>query len=76
MKKNSLNRSLESLLCQGLTVATIVTDRHIGVNAMIKSDYPNTKHSFDAWHLAKDKDAFSLRNITGTLILQHVFQEH
>ncbi|CAN7938418.1 unnamed protein product [Ixodes hexagonus] len=56
MEKEGLKRSLESMLSQGLVIGTLVTDPHIGVNAMMKADYPDTKHRFDAWHLAKGED--------------------
>ncbi|KAM7306375.1 uncharacterized protein ISCGN_010093 [Ixodes scapularis] len=55
MEKEGLRRGLDNLLNEGLIVGTLVTDRHIGVKAMMTTDYPNTKHRFDAWHLAKGK---------------------
>ncbi|XP_029841113.3 uncharacterized protein LOC115324638 isoform X1 [Ixodes scapularis] len=53
MEKEGLRRGLDNLLNEGLIVGTLITDRHIGVKAMMTTDYPNTKHRFDAWHLAK-----------------------
>ncbi|KAM7309495.1 uncharacterized protein ISCGN_013126 [Ixodes scapularis] len=55
MEKEGLRRGLDNLLNEGLIVGTLITDRHIGVKAMMTTDYPNTKHRFDAWHLAKGK---------------------
>ncbi|KAG0423115.1 hypothetical protein HPB47_001081 [Ixodes persulcatus] len=57
MEKEGLKRSLDNMINQGLTIGMLVTDRHIGVKAMMKSDYSDTRHRFDAWHLAKGKDA-------------------
>ncbi|KAG0409796.1 hypothetical protein HPB47_013085 [Ixodes persulcatus] len=55
MEKEGLRRYLDSMLSQGLIIGMLVTDRHIGVKAMMKTDYPDSKHRFDAWHLAKGK---------------------
>ncbi|KAG0434206.1 hypothetical protein HPB47_019271 [Ixodes persulcatus] len=60
MEQEGLRRSLDNMLNQGLIVGTLVTDRHIGVKAMMKNDYPDTKHRFDAWHLAKGKAILEL----------------
>ncbi|CAN7988275.1 unnamed protein product, partial [Ixodes pacificus] len=53
MEMEGLKRSLEFLLSRGLSVHVLVTDRHIGVNAFMKDTYPDIKHRFDAWHIAK-----------------------
>ncbi|KAM7311189.1 hypothetical protein ISCGN_008096 [Ixodes scapularis] len=55
MEKEGLRRTSDNMLNQGLIVGTLVTDCHIGVKAMMKTEYPDTKHHFDPWHLAKGK---------------------
>ncbi|XP_063740279.1 uncharacterized protein LOC134864887 [Eleginops maclovinus] len=52
MEKVGLQRSLEKV--QGFVdVGTLVTDRHIGINMMIREDHPDITHQFDIWHVAK-----------------------
>ncbi|CAN7949493.1 unnamed protein product, partial [Ixodes hexagonus] len=53
VEMEGLKRSLDFLLSRGLSVYVLVTDRHFGVNALMKDRYPDTKHRFDAWHVAK-----------------------
>ncbi|KAM7293564.1 uncharacterized protein ISCGN_026694 [Ixodes scapularis] len=53
METEGLKRSLDFLLSMGLSVYVLVTDRHFGVNALMRDRYPDTKHRFDAWHVAK-----------------------
>ncbi|XP_063052185.1 uncharacterized protein LOC134446823 [Engraulis encrasicolus] len=52
MEKVGLQRSLEKV--QGFVdVGTLVTDRHIGINMMMREDHPDITHQFDIWHVAK-----------------------
>ncbi|KAM7313211.1 uncharacterized protein ISCGN_003093 [Ixodes scapularis] len=53
METEGLKRSLDFLLSMGLSMYVLVTDRHFGVNALMRDRYPDTKHRFDAWHVAK-----------------------
>ncbi|KAM7297483.1 uncharacterized protein ISCGN_022634 [Ixodes scapularis] len=53
METEGLKRSFDHLQGWGFCPHVLVTDRHFGVNALMKSNYPNTKHRFDAWHVAK-----------------------
>lgn len=54
MEKVGLQRSLEKV--QGFVdVGTLVTDRHIGINMMMREDHPDITHQFDIWHVAKSK---------------------
>ena len=32
---------------------TIATDRHRGVGALMKTEYPYITHQYDVWHMAK-----------------------
>ncbi|CAC5418394.1 unnamed protein product [Mytilus coruscus] len=42
------------LLGKGLQIADIVTDAHVHVEALMRREFPNIKHSFDIWHGAKN----------------------
>ena len=37
----------------GIEVETFVSDRHRGIAKWIRSQYPNTNHFFDLWHVAR-----------------------
>jgi len=53
MEKEGLRCSLTCLLDKGLSIDTIATDRHQGVGALMKADYPHISHQYDGWHMAK-----------------------
>ena len=36
-----------------MSINTIATDRHRGVGALMKTDYPYITHQYDVWHMAK-----------------------
>ena len=50
MEKEGLRRSLNYLLEWDVSINTIATDRHRGVGALMKTDYP---YQYDVWHMAK-----------------------
>ena len=54
MEKIALERSLEFVLASGLKIDTLATDRHIGVQSLMKNKYPEINHQFDVWHFAKN----------------------
>ncbi|KAI8502429.1 ATP-dependent DNA helicase chl1 [Branchiostoma belcheri] len=51
MEQKGLEKSLAWM--ESVDVGTLVTDRHIGINKMIREDHPTIKHLFDIWHVAK-----------------------
>ena len=53
MEKEGLRRSLNYLLERNVSINTIATDRHKGVGALMKSEYPYISHQYDVWHMAK-----------------------
>lgn len=53
METEGLKRSLDFLLGRGLCLDVLVMDRHVGVNVLLKNEYPDTRHRFDTWHVAK-----------------------
>ncbi|XP_040358693.2 uncharacterized protein LOC115313580 [Ixodes scapularis] len=38
---------------EDVTVEALVTDRHLGIKGHMRSKEPQTRHYFDAWHIAK-----------------------
>ena len=53
MEKLGFQRCMKSLATDHVTPSLVATDRHVGIRALIKKDYPNIVHQFDVWHLAK-----------------------
>ncbi|XP_035675637.1 uncharacterized protein LOC118415275 [Branchiostoma floridae] len=52
MEKEGLQRSLQKIQ-EYAEIGTLVTDRHAGINKMIREQHPNIQHLFDVWHVAK-----------------------
>ncbi|XP_066263538.1 uncharacterized protein [Branchiostoma lanceolatum] len=52
LELEGLRRSLEKVE-DHVDVGSLVTDRHLGINKMVREDYPHIKHFFDIWHVAK-----------------------
>ncbi|KAM5182399.1 uncharacterized protein ACMZJ9_002775 [Mantella aurantiaca] len=44
---------LDRVIADKVSVKTIAADRHIALQKPIKEKYPQIKHHFDVWHLAK-----------------------
>ena len=55
MEKAGLERVLNFLDKESLTVDVLVTDRHSQINKWIRETHPHIKHYFDVWHVAKGK---------------------
>ena len=53
MEKEGLHRCMEFLQGDNLTIDMLVTDRHKHINKWLREAYPNIKHYFDTWHVAK-----------------------
>ncbi|KAG0445208.1 hypothetical protein HPB47_018466 [Ixodes persulcatus] len=53
MELEGLKRTL--LICEanGLTVGGIITDRHSMIKSFLATWYPQIRHMFDCWHVAK-----------------------
>ncbi|XP_078690674.1 uncharacterized protein LOC144921496 [Branchiostoma floridae x Branchiostoma belcheri] len=52
MEQEGLRRSLEKME-DFVEVGTLVTDRHVGINKMVREEHPAIQHLFDIWHVAK-----------------------
>lgn len=53
MEKEGLVRSLKFLQDSGLTVDTIITDRHPQIQKYLREMMPSITHYYDVWHTAK-----------------------
>ena len=54
MEKEGLQRCLANTIDGlNLDIATLATDRQSHITAFMRTNYPNIKHQFDVWHLAK-----------------------
>lgn len=41
-------------LHHNMKIVEIVTDAHVQIEALMRKDYPQIKHSFDIWHGSKN----------------------
>ena len=55
MEMEGLVRSMAFLENEGVSVATLVTDRHGQVRKWLRENKPRIEHLFDVWHIAKGK---------------------
>lgn len=53
MEKEGLHRVIDFLTEKGLEISVLVTDRHKQINKWIRETYPQIKHYYDIWHVAK-----------------------
>ncbi|XP_072017744.1 LOW QUALITY PROTEIN: uncharacterized protein [Amphiura filiformis] len=53
MEKEACKRVLNRIKDNGVKVEVLATDRHLGIQKMMKEDYPEINHQNDVWHLAK-----------------------
>lgn len=51
MEKEGLRRSLHLLEANGVMVDTVISDRHLQVQKLLRDQ--NINHYFDIWHVAK-----------------------
>lgn len=53
MEKEGLARSLAFLTQEGLSVNTVITDRHVQRMKYLREQWPGVKHRLDGWHVGK-----------------------
>ncbi|XP_078378287.1 uncharacterized protein LOC144661382 [Oculina patagonica] len=53
MEKEGLIRSLQFLSDEGLSVSTLITDRHVQIRKYMRETRPAIKHRLDGWHAGK-----------------------
>ncbi len=54
MEKEGLDRCLQFLDSRKIKIHTLATDRHVGVQSLLKEEYPKINHQFDVWHVKKN----------------------
>lgn len=55
MEKEGLIRAIQNIKEQGLTIDTLVTDRHLQISKHMRENEPDIKHRSDGWHVGKGK---------------------
>lgn len=55
MEKEGLIQVLQFLQQHDLEIDTLVTDRHGQIQKFMREKYPEIKHRYDVWHVAKSK---------------------
>ena len=53
MEKTELERSLQYLLNEGLSIHQLATDRHPQITSFMQKHYPSLEHKYDVWHVSK-----------------------
>jgi hypothetical protein len=53
MEKEGLIRSLKFLQDFGLSIDTLITDRHPQIQKYLRESAPSINHYYDVWHVAK-----------------------
>uniref|UniRef100_A0A8C5GYH7 Uncharacterized protein n=1 Tax=Gouania willdenowi TaxID=441366 RepID=A0A8C5GYH7_GOUWI len=53
MEAVGFRRGLDRLLDSGVCVDVVTTDRHPSIRKIMRESYPNLRHQFDPWHVAK-----------------------
>ena len=48
-----MRKIMDLLLQNEISIDLLTTDRHATVIKIIRQEYPNTKHMYDAWHMVK-----------------------
>lgn len=52
MEKVGFKRCLDYILDSNVKVCGVATDRHTGITEVMRTEYPEIDHQYDAWHLA------------------------
>ena len=60
MELEGLKRAMEKIYDHNLSIATIVTDRHMQISKWLRESHPDTKHYYDVWHVAKGKICYNV----------------
>lgn len=53
-EKACLQKGLQFLLQHSMKIVEIVTDSQVQIEALMRKDYPQIKHSLDIWHGSKN----------------------
>ena len=53
MEREGFKRCMENIYEKGGKIMVVATDRHVGIRADMKRNFPEVDHQFDVWHLSK-----------------------
>ena len=53
MEGEGFKRCMNHIRDHGGQITVVTTDRHVGIRADMKRNFPEIDHQFDVWHLAK-----------------------
>lgn len=53
MEREGFKRCMTNIANRDGNIKVVATDRHIGIAADMKKNYPDKTHQFDVWHLSK-----------------------
>ena len=53
MEREGFKRCMDNIQTKGGKIKVVATDRHVGIRADMKRNYPEIEHQFDVWHLSK-----------------------
>lgn len=55
MEKEGLPRYLTFLTEEGLSINTLITDKHVQIRKYMRETWPAIKHRLDGWHVGKGR---------------------
>lgn len=71
MEKEGLFRLMQFLSENSFTIDSLITDRHRQIAKWLRDNYPDVKHYYDVWHVAK-----SISSTIIMLSMQHFFNSY
>ncbi len=54
MEKYGFCKTVDGLLEEGVSIGTLVTDRHVGIRSVMRKHYSHINHQFDVYHIANN----------------------
>ncbi|KAM7307030.1 uncharacterized protein ISCGN_010666 [Ixodes scapularis] len=73
METEGMERCLNYLRAQDMSVDTLVTDRHSEGKAALRRNHPDIRHHFDVWHVAKGTETF--KKLEAILMAPHLLRD-
>lgn len=59
MEHEGLQRAVRLFQDEGMTISTLITDRHKQNAAWIRNNLPGVDHYYDIWHVSKGEYKFA-----------------
>lgn len=53
MELVGLQRQMRFLADRGVSIHSLITDRHVGINKWMRENWPAVQHKYDLWHVTK-----------------------